>query len=99
METPPTAPEQIMLPTIHTNGTGPRTLYVDYSTARLAVIDSIKRLEMMEFNSRDYFMHGMDAWKKAQAQHRARLNQLQSVADELEQIAEHVLNVTKIADI
>mgnify|MGYP006995652839 CR=1 FL=1 len=99
METPPTTPEGIMLPTIHLNGTGPRTLYVDYSAARLAVIDSIRRLEKMEFNSRDYFMHGMDAWKLAQEQHRARLNQLQSVADELGQIAEHVLTVTKTGDI
>ncbi len=83
----------MMLPTIHSNGTGRQTLSVGYYQAQDAVRKAIEALNAIEFNSRDYYPQGADAWKLAQAEQYARVEKLSAVRAELLLIHEHVETV------
>lgn len=79
----------ITLPTIHSNGTSARKLAQDYGLARRLLRDAIVALEQVEFNGRDYYPQGGDAWTQALAQHTARLTALEQVNEELAEIEQH----------
>lgn len=83
------------LPTIHTNGTSARELARGYSNARLAVQDAIEILSKVEFNARDYYTQGPDAWNSAVNERSAAFDKLRSVADELYKIEEHCCDFIK----
>ena len=80
------------LPSIHLNGTSARTLTEGYLEARLAVQAAIDQLSKVEFNARDYYVNGPDAWKTASAERAALFTKLREVADELYKIEEHCAN-------
>lgn len=79
----------MILPTIHLNGTSPQMLLDGYLDARSAILDACSKLEHVEFNGRDYYPQGPDAFRTARDEHRARLSALMSVADQLMVICEH----------
>jgi hypothetical protein len=56
---------ELTLPLVHMNGTGKATLCDDYDAASEALRDFIDAWGKMEFNSRDYYPLGPDAWGKA----------------------------------
>lgn len=80
----------LMLPTIHTNGTGRDTLLDVHTVAAGAVRRAIDCLSDTSPNGRDFYPQGIDAWKRARREHESRLERLQSVLKELQFIAEAV---------
>ena len=72
----------IITPIIHLNGSGKRALIDQLCAAYTAVQDAIDALRLASPNGRDYYPeHGR--LQKAEAQCRARMAQLQGVADSL----------------
>jgi hypothetical protein len=82
-------PEKMTLPTIHTNGTSARELARGYSNARLAVQEAIEILSKVEFNARDYYPQGQDAWNAAVRERSDTFDKLRSVTGELYALEEH----------
>lgn len=79
----------IILPTIHANGTGRDTLRESYAVAAHAVFKAIKAVEAVELNGRDYYPQGTNAFPLARTEHEARLAKLAEVRAELLKIFEH----------
>jgi hypothetical protein len=55
----------LTLPLVHLNGTGRATLIEDYDDADDTLQGFIDSFASIEFNARDYYPHGPDAWGKA----------------------------------
>lgn len=82
--------QELVLPTVHLNGTSANCLLDGYMEARSAVMRAGEAIQAIEFNARDYYPQGGNAFKVAQEQHVSRLKRLSEIADELLRIAEHV---------
>lgn len=82
--------KQLTLPTLHLNGTGYRMLMEGYSDARQAVLKTVEAVSKIEFNARDYYPQGDEAWRKASDEMKARYAALQGVADEFLAIMESI---------
>ncbi len=76
------------IPTIHLNGTGKKMLIEGYFNAHTAIRNAKKALEEIEFNPRDYYVQGSDAWEEARKEMNMRLEMLSKVAEEIDQILE-----------
>jgi hypothetical protein len=61
------------LPTVHRNGTSRTDLADGWNSAGEALQDFIKAYEQIEFNSRDYYVQGPEAWSVA-LEHRREMN-------------------------
>jgi hypothetical protein len=79
----------LVLPTIHLNGTGAETLWRQYQEARYAIGNAMNLIQSMEFHPRDYHLVS-GAWDKAVKQMSARLEQLQRISDEFAEIENHI---------
>jgi len=77
-------------PTLHLNGTSSETLLTGYLEARAAVVVAQAALRSMEFNARDYYPQGPDAWREASNEASLRYQKLDDVANDLLVIAEEV---------
>ena len=77
-------------PTLHTNGTHPDDLLEAYVAAYRAVGQAIEAVQAASPNGRDYCPQPGDAIGAAIAEQRARLEKLNSVAEEMLALAEHV---------
>ena len=77
-------------PAIHLNGTGAETLLEGYVAAYLAVGDAIDTLRKVEFNARDYYVQGENAWGNALKNREELFRKLDAVKSELEAHAEHI---------
>jgi hypothetical protein len=55
----------ITAPTVHLNGTGYQDLWNGYEAAYEAVRVAQEALGKIEFNARDYYVQGPEAWDKA----------------------------------
>ena len=75
------------IPTIHPNGTAKDDLLEGLKIAYRAVFDAKQALRNTAPNGRDYYPQGNDTLKKAQEEHYSRIDRLQSVAQELVDIA------------
>jgi len=82
----------MILPTIHTNGTSAEDLRDGYLDACRAVCVAMDAMRTIEFNARDYYPQGQDAWRQAEAEQRARYDALQTIANELHSVVEHCQN-------
>jgi len=82
--------KEIMLPTIHLNGTSLAALAEANDKAHYALLTAIAALAEAAPNGRDYYPQSPDALYKAQDEHYERITRLQSVAKELEQIGEYL---------
>lgn len=78
----------MILPTIHMNGTSAEELRKGYLEAWRAINAAREEMGKIEFNARDYYPQGHEAWKQARAEHEARLRKLTDTADELMDILE-----------
>ena len=56
------------LPTIHLNGTGAKTLYEEYRTARHAIGAALDALAAATCNARDFYPQETGAWERARAE-------------------------------
>ena len=84
----PTTP----LPTVHLGGTSHKMLTQDYEDAYFAFKTFTKAFGHIEFNARDYFVQGPEAWITA-VEARMEINQkirdiVKYVEDHLESLAE-----------
>lgn len=82
--------KDIMLPTIHLNGTSLATLAEANDKAHTAILEAIAKLAEAAPNGRDYYPQSPDAIYKARDEHYSRIDRLKSVLKELEQIGEYL---------
>lgn len=80
----------LTLPTIHLNGTSADDLLEQQCNAASAIREAITAVANAGPNGRDYYPQGPQVLAVAMQQHCARLQKLQDVLTELEQIAEYV---------
>ncbi len=80
----------MMTPAVHLNGTSRAELFAGYLAAGQAVREAMTALAGAAPNGRDYYVKSATAFTEAAAEHRSRMARLQSVYDELEQLAEAV---------
>lgn len=79
----------MMKPTLHLNGTSRAALFNAYVEATFAVEAAIDAVADASPHGRDYYPQGEDAFDKARAEHNARLEALNKVANELHRLSEH----------
>lgn len=77
----------LRVPTVHLNGTSKERLLEAIEEAYTAVGVALEKLSETAPNGRDYYPQGPDAINQAQDEHRARLQKLQDVREELEYLA------------
>lgn len=80
----------LVVPTIHLNGTPRERLLAQLQEASQAVFQAIDKLAATSPNQRDYYSQPPEAWKAAVAQHSSRGQRLRSVMDELDEIANRI---------
>jgi hypothetical protein len=76
------------LPTIHSNGTSLDTLLDGYDAIDLALYDLIAKWQAVEFNARDYYLQGPDAYTQARderQQHGAKIQEIRAYIDGIRQ--------------
>lgn len=72
------------LPTIHSNGTDLDTLIDGYDAIDRALYDLLAKWQAVEFNARDYYLQGPDAYTQARderQQHSAKIQELRAYID------------------
>jgi hypothetical protein len=74
----------LTLPSIHLNGTGRRMLTEDYTAAYHALQTAFRAFQSIEFNARDYYPQGADAFARARTQRDVQLHHLAEVQRYLE---------------
>ena len=74
------------IPTVHLNGTGKKMLIEGYLNAHTAIRNAKKALDEIEFNPRDYYVQGPDAWTEAVREMDARFDAIKKVEEEIEEI-------------
>jgi hypothetical protein len=72
------------LPSIHLNGTGRKMLTDDYGVAYRTLQAAIRAFQSIEFNARDYYPQGVDAFHRARSQRDVQLHHLAEVQRYLE---------------
>ena len=77
------------LPTIHSNGTSARCLAEGYADARIAVQAAANALSKVEFNARDYYPQGSQAWSQACTERKEMFDALAEIHDKLYLIESH----------
>ena len=80
----------LTLPSIHLNGSGRRMLTEDYTTAYRAIQAAIRPFQSVEFNARDYYPQGADAFTRARRQRDVQLQHLAEVQHYLETHLMHI---------
>jgi len=80
----------LMVPTVHLNGTSRDELSRQVCQAYAAVVEAGRALAASAPNGRDYYPQGQDAIIRAMTQHELRMRKLREVADELQHIAEQI---------
>lgn len=78
------------LPTIHNNGTGKQMLTVGYDMAADKLQDFIEAWGGIEFNARDYYVQGSDAWTQARDERDAMNAKIREVCDYITEIRQHL---------
>jgi len=87
---PPRHGGDVILPTIHMNGTSARDLLEGLCKAASSLRQAIRDLENAGPNGRDYYTQGPDAMAVAQREHQIRIDMLATVLADLNKISEHV---------
>lgn len=79
------------LPTVHLNGT-PRSVLVNgYSNAIEKLREAENAFHNIEFNPRDYYVQGPNAWNNAADEHITHLNNIIRAIDYLENHLNHLI--------
>lgn len=77
---------EMRIPMLHLNGTGKEMLTKGYEDAWHALREAQKALRKIEFNARDYYVQGPDAWTEAVREMDARFDAIGRVEKEIEEI-------------
>ena len=77
----------MIVPTVHLNGTSRESLLDDLMKASSALEEAYQALKRTAPNGRDYYPQGPDAVYLAEGEHRSRLERLDSVKGEVDQLA------------
>jgi len=77
-------------PTVHLNGTSAKDLWEGYEAAYDAVRAAQDALRKIEFNARDYYVQGNDAYSKARDH---RTEQFIKLVDIEEYLLQHLLSL------
>ena len=80
----------ITAPTVHLNGTSAKDLWAGYEAAYEAVRAAQEAIGNIEFNARDYYVQGPEAWSKARDH---RIEQRQALANVEEYLLQHLLSL------
>lgn len=75
-----------VIPCIHLNGTPGDRLCDQYYAARRALHDAGELIQNIEFNARDYYPLGPEAWDQATKERQALQAKLKEIIVELETI-------------
>ncbi len=78
------------IPTLHLNGTGKIMLTQGYLEAYTALRRAEEAMYKIEFNPRDYYVQGPDAWPEAVKEMDARFEAIGKVRKEIEEILEAI---------
>lgn len=84
------------LPTIHMNGTSKRMLLEGYDDAQFAIRQAQEAIGKIEFNARDYYPQGPEAWTQAVQERSEMMHKLADVMDYLLKHIEHIHDQPKI---
>lgn len=79
----------MMKPTIHMNGTSKHDLYSGFLLAHQALHEAMYAVQRTSPNGRDF--HGPAAIRDAEREHQARLQRINDVLNELEELVVHTL--------
>jgi hypothetical protein len=77
------------------NGTGIKTLTEDYDNASDKLRDFVDTWERMEFNARDYYPHGPEAWTKARDARDAINAKIREIKQYIDAHREHLYDQQK----
>lgn len=80
----------ITAPTVHSNGTGYKDLWAGYEAAYDAVRVAQEALRKIEFNARDYYVQGNEAYSKARDH---RTEQFIKLVDIEEYLLQHLISL------
>lgn len=83
----------MMKPTLHLNGTSANSLYEGYIEAWKAIHAAIDHLAAAAPHGRDYYPQGPDAYDEARKEHNKRMNALQSMSEDMMNLAQHCAGV------
>lgn len=78
-------------PTIHLNGTSREQLHAAYMGAYVCLQQAVEAVRATSPNGRDYYPLGNEAIRDAEHEHRKRLEMLEQVRAEIEELCEHTL--------
>jgi hypothetical protein len=81
--------QAIEMPIIHMNGTHPDTLIEGYLEACRACNSALETFRKVEFNARDYYPKGDEAWAKASQQHQKHFKAVSDASEFFFAIVEH----------
>lgn len=79
-------------PTIHLNGTSGNDLLDQYQDAITALNNAREYVSKTCPHGRDYYVQSPDGTQKARSEHCDRLKKIESVIEELEELALHALD-------
>ena len=79
-----------MVPIVHHNGTSRAALVDQVCEAGMAITLALGKLASAAPNGRDYYPLGPEAFERASAEHRSRVERLVAVRTELEALAEAI---------
>ena len=82
--------DELMIPTIHLNGTSAESLMEDLDNAYSVLNTALSALAQTAPNGRDYYVQAAGNMEKAQAQHYERMKKLQNVQRELQAIVDAI---------
>ena len=74
----------LILPSVHLNGTGRKMLTEGYHNAYVALQAAIRAFNEIEFNARDYYVQPPGAWPQARTERDCASTHLHRVRDYLE---------------
>jgi hypothetical protein len=77
----------LIVPTVHLNGTSKDELIAQLDAALDALSVAQAALLRAAPNARDYYVQGVSAYARADAEHVSRMQRLNSVKSELQQLA------------
>lgn len=82
--------ENLVYPTVNTNGTSWQELQQQLKAAWMSLFDSIKALQAMTPHGRDYQTQEPNQFSVAREQHVSRIRSLENIQDEVYSIYEKV---------
>lgn len=80
----------MQFPIIHNNGTGRQMLQTDYDAAAEKLREFTEAFQGIEFNARDYYVKGPDAFTQAQEERREMFSHIRALDCYLTAIREHL---------